>query len=215
MACTARPWYHAQTGRWMAYVDGRKVPLAKGPKDRPTRALARQVLDDLLRQREANPAPQAGEPTVASIIELYLRSASYSIRARRERVHYLQRFAEHCGWKKVRECIPYDLTSWVDANPQWQSDWTLSQVINIVQRPFNWAARQRLIRENPFRGITHRQGEPRRPMTPEEFRRLVRATRERHSRRRPTSGARFRHFLYFPGSGLAARPHPLRLTTAA
>ena len=197
MSRSARPWYHRQTKSWMAYLDGRKTRLVKGLKDASTKRQAQRVLDDLLEQRQSNPAPQAGEPTVASIIETYLKRAKYAERSRYERTHYLQRFAEHRGWKRIRDGIPDDLDSFIAANPQWKSDWTVNQVINIVQRPFNWAAKLRLIKENPFRGITHGRGQPRRPMTASEFRRLVRATRSHYSRKRPTSGARFRHLLYF------------------
>lgn len=46
----------------------------------------------------------------------------------------------------------------------------------MVQRPFNWAVRQGLILAKPFRGVTHRQGGPRRPMSDEEFQSLLRST---------------------------------------
>ena len=197
MARSARPWYCRQTKSWKAYIDGRKVPLLKGPKDASSRRQAGRVLDDLLDQKVANPALGAAEPTVASIIEAYLGVAKYSERALSERRYYLQLFAEHCGWKTVREARRHDLTTFLAANPQWKSDWTLAQVVNIVQRPFNWAVNEERAERNPFKGITHGQGSPRRPMTREEFVAVLRATRTRHSRKRPTSGARFRYFLYF------------------
>ena len=125
------------------------------------------MLDDLLDQKAANPALGAGEPTVASIIEAYLGVAKYSERALSERRHYLQLFAEHCGWKTIREARRHDLTTFLAANPQWKSDWTLAQVVNIVQRPFNWAVNEERAERNPFKGITHGQGSPRRPMTAE------------------------------------------------
>ncbi len=74
---------------------------------------------------------------------------------------------------------------------EWKSDWTLAQVVIIVQRPFSWAVNREWAERNPFKGITHAEGSPRRPMTPKEFLGVVRATRTRHSRKRPTSGARF------------------------
>ena len=76
---------------------------------------------------------------------------------------YLQLFAEAHGFRRVRDCLPIHLTNWRDQNPQWESDWTIASVIGIVQQPFNEAARQRLVSANPFLGVSHRTGEPRRP----------------------------------------------------
>src|SRR5262249_21314458 len=135
-------------------------------------------LRELLHLRDLNPAPESDEPTVASVIELYLAHAARKLgeRTRYERTRYLQAFAEAHGWRPISTCLPFHLTSWLDAHPQWASDWTVAPVVNMVQRPFNWAARQRLIPANPFRGVTHRPGQPRRPLTDEEFQALLRST---------------------------------------
>ncbi len=85
----------------------------------------------------------------------------------------------------------------MDANAQWKSDWTLSSVVSIVQRPFNWAVTQGLIDKNPFRGVKKTQGEPRRPITDEEFQSLLRASAGTWHRMKPTPGARFRQILIF------------------
>ena len=75
---------------------------------------------------------------------------------------------------------PYENRDFVAATDQlglkWKSDWTLADIVSIIQRPFNWAVQQRLIVANPFRGVRHRCGEPRRPMTDAEFLALLRAT---------------------------------------
>jgi integrase len=194
----------------MAYIDGKKVKLAKGKAHRKQ---AEMKLRELLHFRDVNPAPESDEPTVASVIELYLAHAGRKLGERTlyERKHYLQAFAELHGWRKVKDCLPFHLTSWIDANPQWKSDWTVAGIINVVARPFNWAARQGLIPANPFRGVAHQTGQPRRPLTDEEFLALLRATsvwtkRKRYQnpspsdvkrRVRPSAGARFRQFLVF------------------
>ena len=206
----ARPWFYQQTGWWMAYVDGKKVKLAKG---KASRKQADAKLRALLHLRDLNPAPEADEPTVASVIELYLAHAARKLgeRTRYERARYLQAFAEAHGWRKVSASLPFHLTSWVDANPQWASDWTVASVLNMIQRPFNWAVKQRLIPANPFRGVSHAPGQPRRPLTDEEFQALLRATSawakrqrykkprpsDRKRRQRPSAGARFRQLLVF------------------
>jgi integrase len=88
--------------------------------------------------------------------------------------------------------------------------------VAVIHRPFNWAAKQRLIAANPFRGVSHRAGDPRRPMTDAEFEALLVAADGRRKpaadrypsgrkvcpsdqkRRKPTSAAdRFRELLRF------------------
>jgi integrase len=131
----------------------------------------------LMVQRAANPPVDGGAPTVASVIDAFLdhdvrRSGT---RTYYERRRYLQLFAESVGRKLVKACLPYDLTCWIDAHPEWQSDWTKSYAVRCVQRPFNWAVKSGLIDKNPFAGVTQAVGEPRREMTADEFSRLVRA----------------------------------------
>src|SRR6516225_10271254 len=139
-----RPWFRKQTGWWMVQLDGKQVKLAKGRKCRPE---AERRFHELMLQRGTNPPPESPEPTVASIFETYLGSARKRLAERSlyERRLILQRFAEAHGFRKVAECLPFHLSSWIDANPQWASDWTVAQVINVVQRPLNWAVQQRLI----------------------------------------------------------------------
>jgi hypothetical protein len=139
---------------------------------------------------------------VASVIDAYLDHAKHDLDAATHvrRTQYLQMFAEAHGFRLVKECLPIHLTQWLDGKSAWESDWTRATVIKIVQRAFNWGARQRLIPSNPFFGVTQRPGEPRRPMTDEEFRKLIRATvkrlpeghKRRNSPKRPTAGTRFR-----------------------
>ncbi len=196
MPRTARPWFYRQTGWWMSYVGGTKVKLAKG---KANRRQAEVKLRELLHLRDLNPAPESDGHTVASVIELYLAHAANRLGERTlyERKHYLQAFAEAHGWRRVGDCKPFHFTSWVDANPQWKSDWTVAAVVSIVQRPFNWAAKQGLIPSNPFRGVTHRPGRPRRPMTDAEFEALLLACEGRKTKKPPSPADRFRELLRF------------------
>jgi hypothetical protein len=93
----------------MAYVGGRKVKLAKG---RPNRQEAERKLRELLHLRDLNPGPESGSHTVASVIELYLQHAGKRLGERTlyERRHYLQKFAETHGWRRVADCKPFHLT---------------------------------------------------------------------------------------------------------
>jgi integrase len=215
MARTARPWYLRQTGWWMAYLDGKKEKLIKGPKNPEHKLLAAKKLREVLHLRDLNPVPESECHTVASIIDLYLslHRKSYCASSLTGRSHLLQDFAETHGWRAVndKDCLPFHLTSWLDSHNGWESDWTKAHAVAVVHRPFNWAVKQRLIAANPFRGVTHAEGEPRRPLTDEEFQGLLRATstwvkRKRYQhprnsdvkrRHRPSAGARFRELLVF------------------
>src|SRR5205807_1441282 len=105
---------------------------------------------------------------------LSLHRQKYSERAFEERRRYLQQFAEAHGfrWVNDRDCLPVHVEEWLAAHPEWKSDWTTSQITSIVMRPFNWAAKKRLIPANPFRGVEKPQGQPRRPVTDAEFQKL-------------------------------------------
>jgi integrase len=204
MARNSHPWFRRSDGWWYVKISGKQQKLARG---RGNKAEAVHRWHELTLERANNPSVDSRNHTVASIIDLYLTHSkrSYSQRSFATRHHYLERFAEAHGFRPISECLPIHLTGWLDSNLKWKSDWTLANVVSIIQPPFNWAVLQRLIVANPFRGIRHRCGEPRRPMTDKEFWALVRATapkrptgKKRLKRcRRPTPGERFRQVLFF------------------
>ena len=213
MARTPRPWYFTEKKAYAATVKGRRVILLKGEKSPDNEKLAAKQLRQILSGSKNDTAPNALR--VADVIERYLRlhRSKYSERAFEERRRYLQLFAEAHGWRKVndRDCLPVHVEEWLAEHAEWQSDWTKAQVVSIVMRPFNWAAQKRLIPSNPFRGVEKTQGQPRRPLTEAEFRKLLRhatvwkkrkRTRkiypcERKRRQKPSAGARFRQVLVF------------------
>jgi site-specific recombinase XerD len=185
----------------MAQINRKQTKLVEGPHTEAMRKRAMARLGEILRLKELNADPDSGKLTVAAVIDLYLEHAKtkYAERSLYERRLILQAFAERHGWRKVndRDCLPFHLTSFIDGNPNWKSDWTKAQVVAVVHRPFNWAAKQRLIAANPFRGVSQRTGQPRRPMTEEEFNRLVKAAEGRITKKRPTPGERFIEFIRF------------------
>lgn len=177
MARPKKPWYRSSRKAWYVEIDGRQELLIRGPKNGATKAEAEQRFHTLMAERLVNPPVDGEAPTVASVIEAFLE---YTIRrdAPRtyyERMKYLQAFAEACGWRRIDACKPYHLTRWIDSHPTWVSDWTRSYAVRAVKRPFNWACNQGLIARNPFGPVSQRYGGPRRPMTQEEFTRIIRA----------------------------------------
>jgi integrase len=182
----------------MAQVAGKQEKLAIGKANKKA---AEQKLRDILTLRESNPKPESSRLTVAAVIDLYIEFAKSRLDPTTldERKRYFQSFAEAHGFRVVndRECLPYHLTAWIDSRTEWASDWTKNHAVSIIHRPFNWAAKQRLIPANPFRGVTHRPGSPRRPMTDDEFDRLVAAAQGRKVKVGPNPGDRFVEFLRF------------------
>lgn len=131
-----------------------------------------------------------GRLTVRQVIDCYLELGceKYAPRALDERKRVWKKLCDdlvdypgvgrsQLGTRPVGHCRQVDLLKWLAAHPEWKSDWTRRGVINAVQRPFNWAAHGRLIPDNPFLGVSHPEGDPRRPMTDQEFACLLRATR--------------------------------------
>jgi integrase len=219
MARTAKPWYCAQKSCYKAYVKGRRVTLLTGPETPENEKLAARNLRQVLKGSK-NDGPT--HLRVADVIDRYLtlHKEKYSERAYAERRRYLQDFAEAHGWRKVndRDCLPVHVEEWLAAHDSWKSEWTKAMAIAAVMRPFNWAARKRLIPANPFRGVEKTQGEPRRPMTDAEFSAILRhatvwrkrkrvgdrypsgrkvCPSDRRRRQRPSPAARFRQVLVF------------------
>ena len=71
-ACHVPGTASSMIGGWLQ-LNGQQVKLAKGKKNRHE---ADQKFHELLLQRDKNPAPATGQPTVASIIDLYLSHAN-------------------------------------------------------------------------------------------------------------------------------------------
>ena len=129
-----------------------------------------------------SPVPRAND--VSEVIDLYLSRARQQNDPRtfEDRERILRLLSAELGHYRLAECIPGHLELWLHSKPQWQSAWTKRRVAATVQACFNWAAKLRFIPENPFKGVSHSEGERGRPMTQEEFRSLLRAT-DAHFRR--------------------------------
>jgi integrase len=199
MARVAKPWYLKKTDWWYVWLDGQRVKLVKGKANRKAAA---DRLKELRTEAALNPGVDAAQ-TVASVIDRYLTHARGDLAKPTLAIRklYLDSFVEAEGWRLVSDAKKIHLTEWVKAHPEWASDWTLNSIYSAIQRPFNWAVDQDIIAKNPFRGARHRPGAPRRPLTEDEFQKLLRASAGRG--KKPSPGARFRQvliFLYFTGA---------------
>jgi site-specific recombinase XerD len=109
--------------------------------------------------------------TVGETIDLYLTHTRTEQAARTydERRRILVGFAADCGHVRLEDAKPFHLRLWVDGQEQWASDWTKKRAIATVKRAMNWAAKLGITDNNPFWGVTQRDGENGRPMRPVEF----------------------------------------------
>ena len=149
------------------------------PKERRTRLRLRGRLRELLVEADRNPPPDSPRQTVVSVIETYLSFAETRLAAGTLGIRkpFLQSFAEAHGFRLIVQCKPFHLEAWLDAHPEWKSDWTKNSALRNVQAAFNWAWKKGVIDANPFRGVSHRAGLPRRDLKPAEFQALLRAIR--------------------------------------
>ncbi len=101
--------------------------------------------------------------TVREVVDAYLRELPDPIDPERmiDRQRCLTGFAALCGEKRVSECGPLDLNTFLRSRPQWKSDWTNSGQLTHIRRCFNWARSVRLIREYPFPGVKAFEGQKR------------------------------------------------------
>jgi integrase len=183
------PWYREERDQWCVKIGGRRIKLAEG---RENKREAEAKFHALMLERAVNPAPEGGKPTVVSIAEAYLAYAERHMEARSfyERKSLVQQFTDAHGFRLVADCQPYHLSRWLDSNRAWKSDWTLNTVASVIKRVFDWAAGEGFIPANPFKGVSRPPGQPRRPITPGEIRKLMRGAPGRR-------GKRFRMALAF------------------
>lgn len=113
--------------------------------------------------------PTSRLQTVREVVEIYFSQAKYSDQALACRKRFVGKFVRDFGSRPVESCCPGDLMLWISQHKDWKSSWTIRSVARFVNRPFNWAAKLRLIQANPFHGVSYEEGEPRRVMTDAEF----------------------------------------------
>jgi integrase len=149
------------------------------------------------------PADPRDARTVAGVVGPYLRHAEARLSPARwaTLAPVLGAFGAEFGALKVADCTPHLLSSWIDAREGWRSDWTRRGANQAVQAAFNWGARMRLIRENPFKGLSYPAGEAGRALAWRELAALL-----RHA------GRRFRWVLLFLAR-TGCRPCELRVMT--
>lgn len=116
------------------------------------------------------PARQSTEPTVAEIIDLYLRHSKatglHGPQALKEREGTFALFRERFGEMFISECKPFHLSDWIESYTSWRSVSTRRTKANAVRAAFQWAVRGERIQRNPFFSVRYGEA-PRRPELPD------------------------------------------------
>ena len=163
MARPRKLWYRTARQTVHVEIDGEHYPLARDPDNDETWERAWLAYHQLMAEILANPPIDAGDQTVASIVDEFL---DYSVKRDApsrfyERNLYLHNFCTHLGPRLARNCKPFYLSKWVDNRLTWGSNWTV---------------KMKLLDENPFAGVTWPKCDgQRRPMTTEEYETLLKA----------------------------------------
>src|SRR5262249_20235650 len=188
------PWYRASRDAWFVEIDGRQRLLGKHPKGAPTPGKSANGWNAPKAIREAyhrlmalGPAglPKKQEITAAHICDLFL---VWSKRHHDERTFtwyfsFLNSFCncEGIGTLPADDVKPYHVTHWLDAPPRGTA--RRRNAVICVNRAFNWATAEGLLRENPLRSVKKPPAVRReRIVTPEEWTALVAAVRDQEFR---------------------------------
>jgi integrase len=110
-------------------------------------------------------------PTVNELVDLYLLHVSCTPETLSLKRRRLREFLAFLGNKLYVDCRAFDLASWIGAQ-SWD-DWTKRGACLIVQAAFNWCVKMGLTQVNPFKGVSHPEGDERRDITPQELVRLL------------------------------------------
>lgn len=123
--------------------------------------------------------------TIAEVVRLYLKNLEnrvaaddYSYEGAKIAALELNRFAAEYGHQTIAECKQHDVSDWLAAHPRWKSIDTKRRVVSIITSCFNWALHEELIERSPYQRPIVLRGKTanvRRPATPEEYCRLMRA----------------------------------------
>jgi integrase len=153
MARPHKPWYRAPRQTWYVEIDGKQIPLVKGPKA-VTQKEAYTAFNKLMEHVDA-PEGNVRQDTIISIFGRFLSwsKKNKSPATYEQRRYFLKSFLNHPGAKRLRpERVTVDFVeSWLDAHPKWKA--SRRHAILTLQGLFNWAVKRGNLSKNPITGI--------------------------------------------------------------
>lgn len=171
------PWYREPRQTWFVQIDGKQIPLAKGPKDETESAAYAAYFKLMAGRREDAPPPT--KLTVRDLCERFLDFSEkhHSKSCYDNYRHFLDSYCERYGGKLAHDQKVHHVTAWLDAHPTWKG--ARRHAILAVKRAFSWAEKQDLITSNPLRKVPQESGGRRpRVLTKEEQAEILAAIRD-------------------------------------
>lgn len=116
--------------------------------------------------------------TFGEAVDVYLRNVREEISPTSfyNTSRLLRRFVKTFGPMRVAEATPVQLREWVRHRETWKSSETRRSFNIILQACLNWGVRNKVIKENPFTGVSYPAGDPRPETTDAQYRALLRAS---------------------------------------
>lgn len=191
MPTKSRVWWWSAKKYWVTQIDGKRVCLAKGRKNKKA---AQEKLDQILAER-ALLANVEGPITVAALCEQFLDDANENLApATYESYRYsCQHLVDHLGSRLAHTLKPSDIRRFHIAISKQLNETSQGIVLRSLLRCFNWGVGEELIPNHSLGKIRKPRGNRRdRYLTDEEFRLMLRATNPKNNHRR---GAEFRRLL--------------------
>ena len=158
-----QPFFRKQTQSWYVQIGSKQVPLGKDLE-----SAQRKYHQLMAGQIELSP-----DTPVVAVLDEFLEwvknnqaDTTYAFYSR-----FLTEFAESIGTQaKAAELKPYHVTRWVDSRYAGQSDSTKHGAYRSVERAFNWAKKQGILKHSPVEGMEKpTPGRRETYLTPDQF----------------------------------------------
>ena len=165
-------WFRKRTGWWMVTLGGRKMPLAKGRRNR--KAAEQKFYELAVVQLKPVHAPDA---RVVDLIEAFLTwvKTEYDWETWRAYEMYGQKFAERWGFLMRSKLTAQHVTTWLNEH-EWNPT-TKYNAARSVYRIFSWVKKEQNLPAHPLAGLIKPRPIARcRALSEDEYRRMLRAS---------------------------------------
>lgn len=192
MPAKSRVWWWSAKKYWATQIDGKRVCLAKGRKNKKS---AEAKLDQMLAERQLLSSVD-GPITVAALCEQFLDDVNENLAPKTyESYRYsCQLLVDQLGSRTAHTIKPADIRKFRLKLSKSLNETSQGIVLRSILRCFNWGVGEELIPNHALSKIRKPRGNRRdRYLADEEFQLMLRCTNPKNNHRR---GAEFRRLLF-------------------
>jgi len=198
-------WFRVFDSSWCVYVGtGRRRHVCRLAKGRENHGKAAKKYRKMLADGSAGDLGTRSK--VKAICITFLKKHSKkncSADTHKWYRHFLKSFCQKYGTVRVGDLRPFDVHCWLDSHSNWRET-TRHRAVTCLVVALNWAAKMKVIKDNPIKGIDKGTLLPReRIMKPEERKQIISAVKD----------PAFKLVLFALGS-TGARPSEIRRVTS-